>query len=383
MIMQSTLDPSQFLSRKQRDLIFYAFPSWPETTRDVVDLCFWHSLLMTATTPLFRMMHQHWRGENPLFSVVKLLASSDTMVFLEKKGWVIRGLDYAAEGDLIPDVGPMVGIDIAFALHSGFSLLWMVVAYVQIRDASRMHSDKKYALRHKYFGYFSAVSFALHVFGAANTVNTDTVRHTALPKLILLLSLSNTVVKFAIAIGLARQRAPGWRSKHQDYMVICYLNSLNGAGPIRTIAQLQLWFGCGPVLCQKPHMGIATQCQVHYTIRLVLIGLFTMYALGMYVKARNNDKLTLWYTKEARLMLTQAFVTIGLGFLPHAEWTLHQVFGEPRSLQCHVMVGAGVVAMIVNGANEYRTVLRRVESPTSRRVRFFNAESTRTRRNPS
>jgi hypothetical protein len=141
-------------------------------------------------------------------------------------------------------------------------------------------------------------------------------------------------------------------------MIICFLNSLNGAGPIRTISQVQLWFGVGPIDCQNQHGGMASQCQAPYANRMLLIGLFTTYALGMHVKIRNDAKLTHRYIQDAFSVLGQALAVFAASYLPHAEWMIHRVFGEPRSLQNQVIVVVGVFLMIVRGIREYRLAFR-------------------------
>ena len=330
----------------------FAFPYTPTTTTGLVSLLFWHSVLLTSTTPLFRALNKHWRGEHTLYFVVSYLAPSWVTQSLEGNGIIHPGIEYPAEGEVISNVGPTTGIDRAFALHAGFSMLWIFVSYFQMCHAHKFHPKM-----HKYFGYVSFLSFAGHMFGASHNVYTDSVRHTALPKIILLLSLWNSAVKLVIAISIARRKAHGWLQAHKDYMMACWVNSLNGAGPIRTISQVQLWFNCGPVLCQSRYSGMATQCQVVYVNRMFLIGLFSMYTYGMHVKIRNDAKLTVQYIQEARLMLIQAFSTFALSYLPHSDWMLHQVFGEPRTLQNTMMVLFSIVAMVVLGIREYRTAL--------------------------
>lgn len=87
---------------------------------------------------------------------------------------------------------------------------------------------------------------------------------------------------------------------------------------------------------------------------MLLIGIFTSYVFGMYVKIRNDMNLTRKYIRDTSSLLFLALMTFLVGCLPHAEWMLHKVFGEPRTQQNYIIVVIAVLAMIANGTREYR-----------------------------
>lgn len=160
-------------------------------------------------------------------------------------------------------------------------------------------------------------------------------------------------------------------------MVKCFLTSINGAGPIRTIAQIQLWLGCGPILCQNQYGGMASQCQVQYVNRLMLIGLFTQYAFGMYVMLRNNSKLTKVYIQETSGLRCLSLMTFAFGYLvPQAEWILHFVFGEPRSMHATAVVLIAVATKITKSIREYQAVIFRGDLSSSYKLKVNNTMQT-------
>lgn len=277
------------------------------------------------------------------------MAPAGVRAKLDEIGIIHVGTEYPEEGQVIPGHGPTKGIDLAFALHACFGLLWMLSAYFSICHAHKFHPKA-----HKYSGYVSAVAFAGHTFASAYTVYVDTVLHTALPKLVLLYTLVSSVAKVVSGITIARRRAAGWFEKHLDYMVDGYITSLAGAGPIRTIAHVQYWMGVGPSLCQNEYGGIASQCQVPYVGRLYWIGIFLAYLMGMYVKARNNKAMTRQYLRSTGLQLCVCAVVISLSWMSNAEKIVHQVFGEPRTLQNNIITVVGTVFIIADGVKYYR-----------------------------
>lgn len=151
---------------------------------------------------------------------------------------------YPAESEVLPQIGPVKGIDRAFSLHAGLSLLWLVTSYIQTCHIR----NPKY---HKYFGNISALALFAHVFGALNSVYTDVVRHTALPKIFFFNAVADSLNALCIVITVARRKRQGWQQTHTDFMVKCFLSSISGAGPIRTVAQIEEWLECGPIPCQN------------------------------------------------------------------------------------------------------------------------------------
>ena len=66
-------------------------------------------------------------------------------------------------------------------------------------------------------------------------------------------------------------------------MVLLFLGSIGGAGPIRQVAEVQTLLGVGTAICQAKYTGVASQCQTEYMNRLVLVGLWCYYTKGVFV----------------------------------------------------------------------------------------------------
>lgn len=263
----------------------------PRSVDQLVTVLLWHSLLLTFTTLFFRLFNDHWRGESSLHWLISLLASPSTVRFLENTGFIHFGIDYAAEGAVPINSGPMPvqGMDLAFGLHAVSALTWLSSAYVQM-----VHTRRFNAKAHRNFGSFSLLSFCCHIGSAMFVLYSDLLRHKTLPKIILF-SIVTSSVRYmvqAMRLVMLKRKPKGFALAHQDLIFLLFAVSLSGAGSIRMVAHVQQWLGCGPVHCQAEHGGMATACMWPYVLRFFVIQAVTLYNRGLYCKVRNDAELT-------------------------------------------------------------------------------------------
>merc|ERR1712232_686586 len=206
--------------------------------------------------------------------------------------------------------------------HAAASLTWVVLGYISV-----VHSRHISGRFHKLLGYISLLSFLAHLACSIFNLYTDVVRHTPLPKLMLLYSAISSLGSMSRSIAAAIRRRPGWKLTHQDDMVTCYMDSIQGAGPIRMIAHVQGWMACGAVHCQWQYGGVATHCLWPYVFRLLCIATWTRYTNGLYVKMRGDEQLTRKYMRScvklavlSGLVVAFSFPPLGVDLARDARW---------------------------------------------------------------
>jgi hypothetical protein len=303
-----------------------------------VSLIFWHSLLFTATTPISRWFSGRWRGEASLFLLAEKLLPTWMCDHLACND---ISLDYLKEGEMY-NGAPVQNIDRGFGLHAAFSLLWLVAAYLTIVHSRRWG-------KHKQFGRLALVAFALHVFGAVQNLSANVVRHQPISQLVLLRTLMTSIDLMSSSMShvFKRKREENWLKKHQDDMVLCYLISIQGAGPIRAVSHIQGILGFGSVQCQALHSGMATNCSLEYVMRMLFTYWWTLGTQGLYVRLRNDTELMNEYKSNVRY---QFWIT--LGFCLFTMWSgalpfLAIIFGEAGSWKAvATVVTAGVVDLV-------------------------------------
>ena len=312
----------------------YVFPFIPSSPESYISMQFWHSILVTATTPLHRYLTGKWAGIATISWLIQVCAPT----------WLSsKVLSY---GSAIPYQATGKQIDRAFGLHALFSILWLVLAYIQI-----VHTKKvKNVTIHKYLGYVTTFAFIGHSLCVLHNVYADVVHHTSIVKLMFIATILSHFSQFvrAIAYVVKKSHHRDWYSKHQDEMVLLFLGSMVGAGPIRTVSEIQYFMGVGCAICQIQHGGYADNCQLEYMNRLVLVGLWCLYMKGVYVASRNSNKLTLTYIK--RDAIPMILIAIGvIGFctsVPQANDIVMVVMGEPRSLQGTLITILGTFVLL-------------------------------------
>jgi hypothetical protein len=284
-------------------------------------------MILTISTPIFRLLSDHWKMDLILHIVISAMAPA----------WVVdlfswETIHYSKEGEPMAGTGSAKGIDLAFGIHAGCSLLWLVVGYIQIVHVPRTKR------MHRLFGYISLLSFIMHTFGSLFSLYMDIVRHQALSRIILLNAAVVSSVNVKKAICLAIYKPKGWLKRHQDLMVMAFMITIQGAGPIRTIAQVQVWTGTGPIACQNMHGGMATDCMWPYVFRMLWISTWTMYTRSLYCRMRKDERLTREYQADALARLMVGLALVAFSRIPDNEKFLSLVLGEARSFRCTATV---------------------------------------------
>jgi len=68
-----------------------------------------------------------------------------------------------------------------------------------------------------------------------------------------------------------REAINGNHKEHRVLMVRAFISSLDGAGTIRTVANIQMVLGYGPIFCQCDYGKVGGHCDWTYTWRLMWI----------------------------------------------------------------------------------------------------------------
>ena len=253
-----------------------------QSTEQFINILFWHSLLMTLTTPLARFFRGRWSSASLLYWCV--------IVFF----WVRYGLidsrvkedseePYIDESFVYKSEKKAKGIDFAFGLHAFGGLFWLLTAWIQM---SLLKTSKKW---HRTFGFVAIAAFILHMFAALNNLYFNYMRHTPLPRLMLGLTTVDSII--CMVTAMIRVRRKDYQG-HRDAMLRCFLYSIEGAGTIRTVATLQAFLGLGPTECQMLANGFSTNCMYSYTWRLLFTRYLSLGYLGLYTVHRDNKNYT-------------------------------------------------------------------------------------------
>lgn len=317
------------------------FPWVPRSVEQLVSILFWHSIILTSTTPLYRILNGHWRGESSVYYAISLTMPTWLVEYFLEIGFIHPGIDYARDGQMPPLGGaPIQGIDRGFGLHAACALTWLVCAYVQM-----VHTRNKWTA-HRYFGYVSAISFCCHIGASCFNLYVDVVQHKPLPRIMLALSSISSLGYMVRAIRVAVQKPRGWHNAHKDLMVLCFMVSTMGAGPIRMISHVQQWVGCGPVACQNENGGLATNCMWSYVFRMFWIQFYIMYIRGIYCKMRKDTELTLNFLGDLRFNCVSFVAMIALSYIPYNEELLDVVLG-------HELTARGTFTVFVFGVLQF------------------------------
>ena len=138
------------------------------------------------------------------------------------------------------------------------------MAYIQIC----FMDHKKHPSLHKIFGYLTVLALILHSMGALLVLYEDVEEHTLFNKVLLFWSLFSTVSTVFQAI---KEAINGNQTGHRVLMVKAFIYSLDGAGTIRTVANIQMVLRCGPIFCECDHGKVGGNCDWTYTWRLMWI----------------------------------------------------------------------------------------------------------------
>jgi len=325
------------------------FPWVPKSTEQYISILFWHSILLTITTPLFRLFNDHWRGEHALYYLVKVLMPRSVVEYCIDIGFIHAGLDYAREGERpVTNAAPIKGIDLAFGLHAGCALIWIICAYIQIVHTSKKHcctlsagsgilarciARTKRWLSHRVFGYVSLTFFFCHILASNINLFMNVLQHKPLPRIMLIITSMSSVSYMIKAICVAIHKPKDWLNSHKDNMILCFLLSIQGAGTIREIAQVQQWLGCGPVQCQNQNGGLATNCMWPYVFRMFCIQFSTLYSRGAYCILRGDSKLTLDFLWDCLQKFVMLVVMLAFSHMSYNEEILALVLGHEGTVR--------------------------------------------------
>ncbi len=247
------------------------FPVVPKSPSGFVSFLFWHSILLTASTPLARIFRGQWMG---IFTVESILS--------------VFGLETRSGVYPYPDTYLIYPqnrtLDVGFSFHAFFGLLWLLMVFVQMVPLAT-----KFQRGHKIFGYLIQFSFVGHLAAAVSLLLIDTQHHHWLPKFMLMSPVLSSITYMFLGIQSIRR---GDVSKHIDQMFRCFIYSIEGAGTIRTV-EFFLWLaGQGPTFCQSTHGATATHCVTPYVLRLLCTRFLSLYWIGCYARMRGNSVFT-------------------------------------------------------------------------------------------
>ena len=263
------------------------FPVVPKNVESFVTYLFWHSLFLTASTPLARIVRGRWMGVASLQTLV------NQVPFLPKTNATIYGdaeFVYKSEED-------SPGIDAHFGLHAGFGILWLLVAFAQMGPLRRLS-----LVVHRKFGLVAILVFCGHMLASLNNLIFDEAKHHWINRTEL---GSLTFVSTAYMLLSMKAIWNGRISDHQDYAVRCFLYSIEGAGTIRQVAYIQSLASpfvpslvSGPGDCQAIHFGEATHCFKQYLVRRIFVRILTFYYICVYTIYKKESNYSEVLVKE-------------------------------------------------------------------------------------
>ena len=267
----------------------YVFPIVPKSLDSFLLYLFVHSLVLTSSTPLARVIRGRWMAVGSVHTAIIMIPGLE--VFKS------NATTYGDATVLYADEAESPGIDRAFGLHAFFALLWLFSSYLQMGPIRTLS-----VALHRAFGYIALTSFLCHMLAAINSLVFDEAKHQPISKVALGSIAFMSMTYMILAIKAAKKHDT---RAHVDYAIRSYLYSIEGAGTIRTVAYLQAllshWLPDilqGPMHCQNSHAGLASHCAVEYTVRLLLTRLLTLYYLCLYVKIKGRSKYVTLLAKE-------------------------------------------------------------------------------------
>ena len=148
-------------------------------------------------------MSCQWQTELDLHILLSLLALNGVLAKLKEHGIVCPGAEHPEEGQVVPGVGPGVGINKPFALHAGLGLLWMVMPHF---TTCHTHTNSIARLTNTL-----AVIWLWPLKGKSllwQMFFTPVVQHMAIAKLISFCTLVLTAVKTLSAVAIAQYESP-------------------------------------------------------------------------------------------------------------------------------------------------------------------------------
>ena len=260
----------------------------PKSLISFVNFLVCHSMFLTISTPLARIFRGQWMGVASIQTLVNKVPGLDNP-FIRTIVPVSNETIYGDAQFIYSDERSSPGIDRAFGLHAFFGITWILTAHIQM-----VFTRKQSLSLHQKFGYFAILTFFAHMGAALNNLIFDEAKHHMINRVGLgsLVFLSTTWMLLSIKAAMDRDIP-----KHKDYIIRCFLYSIEGAGTIRTIAYLQYIFSpfvpeifAGPAKCQAMFGGQATYCVLPYFIRGIFTRLLTLFYIAIYTSNFSSKK---------------------------------------------------------------------------------------------
>jgi hypothetical protein len=124
----------------------------PKTRESMVALLFWHSILMTFTTPLSRVFKKSWDGKLVHATILNFLGIPQCI------------LGRPAEDSYLK-YPPSPKTDSAFLPHAVCGLLWILAAYLHICHSRQLYKVIGICV----LAYFATLAFVLHAHGVLSS----------------------------------------------------------------------------------------------------------------------------------------------------------------------------------------------------------------------
>jgi len=252
------------------------YPVIPKSTQSMVFFLFILSVILTASTPIFRIIEGHWSAHyfvNNILSWIGLTEEPATHAFIYQQTETV---------------------DKGFSFHALFGCLWLLVSSIQIF----LLKSRKGKQAHKIFGYMIQVSFLAHMTAALSLLFMDTQNHHWTMKLLLLSSALNAT--FFMVKGILDVKKGDIQS-HKDNMFKCFVYSIEGAGTIRLAGYLLSTLSLDPTACQAMNDGMTgTECISGYALRLIGTRLLSLYWIGCYMRIKAQPLQLKKHSKEVK-----------------------------------------------------------------------------------
>lgn len=290
---------------------------------------FLHSFILTIITPAMRYVSGTWWGLVPSTFFINLFSE-----------WIGRPLNWALGGpnwvtgvnykiDNKP-MGPSntQAMDNTWVAHATAGMMWLTVSWIQI-----VIIPKYFPKWHRRTGPAVLMVLFIHLGCAFNILIHDqqkqnTLNKVALSSLPFIATVYAMVGAFkAVMYLLSGEKTQSLINDHKDRMIVGWLWSISGAGPIRIVAAVTEPFGYGPLGCMEKHGSEATECLWPYFNRLLMVATWNLLMTGIYCKIRGNQKLTTTWVKNVfcHLIVCASFGL--LGFLPGSAAFVNGITG--------------------------------------------------------
>jgi len=261
------------LPQKAFDLFLWMTP---KTTDDLIFCLFVHSLIMTMSTPIARILDGFWTQTD---TVTEILRRFGINTGFKKQGYETSRFQ---DGNIM--------------MHATCGITWLSLGTFQ------MTTLRRYMNAHRTFGYIAALALVAHLGTACTLLFADTLRHSLMNKLALAMDLL-VPIRYAWTGMDAVIRKPTNIIKHIDCMVLCFIHSIEGAGTIRTIHLLQMVLGdWGPSTFIEKFKSPSTTAhgQWHYLLRMIAIRWLSNLYIAIYAYQNDNKSLQASFIEEVK-----------------------------------------------------------------------------------